>query len=335
MAVTIDQVAAIAGVSRSTVSRALSMKKQRVSQATQERIRRIVQELGYMPSAPARRLASQSTATIGLYWNHGRVIGGGSLPLLMDGISEVLTEEGYNLLVALRGQAEEPAARMTSEKFVDGMIIAHNEDQVMRALFTRNGIPVVLAHSGLRDDCDCVAIDNAGAAGLCVDHLVKLGHRRIGYVNNCGTNRHVSEQTRAAGYVTAMAHQGLRVSPDSDRFMPTAERLDQLLACDEPPTALICYDDDAAMEVIGSLNARGLRTPQDVSIIGFNDSQYACFTTPSLTSVRLPLAEVGVRAARLLLERIENPHTPFRGESLQTELIERSSACPPREAQSR
>ena len=308
MALTIDQIAAIAGVGRSTVSRALSPTPQRISASTRQKVLRVVKDLNYMPNASARLLGRRHTQTIGFYWNHGRIVGSGSFARLIEGISRALAKKQYNLLLSIRGAGDGWNSRITSEKYVDGIIIGHDQDLPVMAIFRSNNIPVVLAHAQLRDDCDCTLVDDQANAELCVEYLWKLGHRRIGYVDNTFFNGHISLHERVNGYVRSMAAAGAKISPDNGKYMPVADRIEQLFKNPEKsPTALLCYDDLIAVEVIHLLRERNLNIPKDVGVVSFNDSVQAREDHMNITSVHLPIEKVGESAASFLLQRLENP----------------------------
>ncbi len=324
---TIEQIAAFAGVARSTVSRALSPNPQRISASTRQKILRVAKELNYMPNASARLLGSRQTKAIGFYWNHGRIVGSSSFARLVEGISQVLTEKQYNLLLSLRSAGEGWNSRITSEKYVDGIVIAHDQDLPVMELYRSNNIPVVLAHAQLRDDCDCALVDDAHNAVICVEHLLQLGHRRIGYVNNAFFNGHISLQERLAGYVRSMAAAGARISAGNGKYMPVADRIEQLFRNpDESPTALLCYDDLLAVEVIQLLRKRSLRVPKDVSVVSFNDSPQADENHMNITSVHLPIEKVGESAATLLLQRLLKSDIPRKVIKHKGELVVRGSA---------
>ena len=326
MAVTISQIASLAGVAQSTASRALSSGNQRINPETKKKVREIARQLKYMPNASARLLVQKKTNAIGFYWNHGTVMVSASLTQMMTGISSVISDNNYNLLVALRGQGRNPSARLTSERLVDGMIIGHDQDQPVLDAFRYNNIPVVLAYMELREDFDSATIANSAAAAECVKYLAGLGHRHIGYLNNTITGGHVaSEKQRIQGYMSEMLNQGLRGCVGYKEKKTVAQRIEDLFSADELPTALICYDDEVAYQAVKCLLDRGLRIPQDVSVIGFNDSEFARLSPVPLTSVTVPMDKLGSKVAEMLLGRIQNPDIPPRQVSIPTELVVRAS----------
>lgn len=329
MAVTIEKIAAVARVGRSTVSRALSGGQTSVHPRTREKILRIADDLNYMPSASARSMAGGSTSTIGLYWKHGREMVSPTLLAFLQGLSKELNKHRYNLLMAFGDIDEDHPPRMTVEKHVDGMIIAHSIDDGLLHLLRRNAIPVVLAHAGIREDCDCVTVDNERGAADCVEHLAQLGHRQIAYVNNTDPEfSPVAAEARLLGYIKGMARAKLTCPEGYEHYMETGERIEALYGNGDGPTALVCFDDIAAARSLECLRERNLRVPEDVSIIGFNDSETARAAHPPLSSVSLPLKDVGTQAARMLLERIASPGRPARQFKLEETLVVRGSTGP-------
>jgi len=272
-------------------------------------------------------MGKRSMAAIGLFWNHGELNLSPTLVQFLKGVSDVLNEHRYNLLLTFKGLSDAPAPRIITERHADGMLIAFDEDQSVMERLRRNRIPVVLTHAQLRDDCDCVAIDNEAGAQKCIEYLHKLGHRRIGYIN-APKHFHVSVDQRILGYLKAMTKFGLHAPGGYDEYKSAPERIEELYRSSYGPTALVCYDDAVAAVVVESLELRGLRIPEDVSIIGFNDSEYAKAGKPQLTSVRQPVERVGRTAAGMILERIKTPDRPFRQVKLPEELIVRGSTGP-------
>ena len=329
MKVTIDQIAAMAGVARSTVSRALSPDHQRVSAETRRRVLDIAKSMNYMPSGPARLLARRKTGTVGFYWNHGeiRTTHSPSLSGLLAGSSMLLTERRHNLLLALGNSDDASSARIINERFVDGMIIGFDEDEPVMSRLRDNGIPFVLAQTRVCDDCDCVTVDDEDAAGSCVKYLAELGHRCIAYVNNDVVWHAASMEARAMGYVKAMAHLGLRTPDGYDRIEPIEQRIEELTTGVHTPTAVVCYDDGAAFSTIQILQERGFRVPDDISVIGFNDSEKASCSAVPITSASLPLVNIGRCAAGMLLDRIADPEIPVRQRKMKAELVVRASTA--------
>ena len=260
MTVTIDNIARVANVSPSTVSRALSDRSLPVHPETRSRILKIAEDLDYMPSAAARRVAARSMAGIGLYWNHGRMIPSPSLLPFLMGVTPLLNQRRYNLLLTFTAFGDDARPRIIDERHVDGMIIGFDQDAPVMERLRRNRIPVVLTHAQLRADVDCVTVDDEGAARKCVDYLWHIGHRRIGYINTV-LHHHISVQDRSLGFVKAMAEHGLQCQRGYDEPKPVPDRVDELYSGRDAPTALICYDDELAVHAKRLLASRGLTVP--------------------------------------------------------------------------
>ena len=325
--ITIRQIASAAGVAVSTASRALSDRKVSVHPDTRAKVLAVARRLDYMPSAPARLMGKKSMSAIGLFWNHGELNLAHSLVQFLKGVSDVLNERRYSLLLTFRGLSDDPMPRIIAERHTDGMLMAFDEDQRAMERLRRNRIPIVLTHAQLRDDCDCVVIDDEDGAHKCVEHLHSLGHRSIGYVN-AGAHSHVCVDRRILGYLKGMAEFGLQCPRGYEEHKTVHERIDELYNAGGGPTALLCFDDAVASVAAQALESRGLRIPEDVSVVGFNDSEYAKAGRPQLTSMRQPVERMGRMAAKMMLDRIETPDRPFRQVRLPEELIVRDSTGP-------
>lgn len=328
----IDAVARRAGVSTATVSRALRGLPN-VSQQTRARVLAAARELDYVISPSASRLASGQTRSIGVVtpylgrWFFGQVL---------SGAEEVLHAAGYDvLLYALPDEATRADffARMPLRRRVDGVLILtlpmrDSELEQLAAL----GVPV--ASVGVPGPgVSCVSIDDAAAARVAVNHLVNLGHERIALIGG-GQSEPIHftvPHDRLAGYRGAMADAGLRVPAGFEAdgaftFAGGEAAMADLLALPTPPTSVFAESDEMAMGAMRTVRHSGLRCPDDISIVGFDDHELA--EMMDLTTIAQPVHEQGRVASQMLLDRIAGAQASDR--QLPTRIVLRSSTSPPR-----
>lgn len=329
MTVTIRDVARLADVSVATVSRVLNGKGP-VLEETRKRVERVARSLRYTPHGAARSLITRRTSTVGVLLPD---IHGEFFSEVIRGIDVAARRRGYHLLVSSSHseKTETEAALRAMRGRVDGLIAMCPD---IRAREVRRnvpeGLPVVLLNCFADgESVDSITIDNYGGAYEMVRHLTSLGHRRI--VHICGAPRNHDARERLRGYRAGMASfagelaKDLEVEGDfSDEAGYMAGR--RLLAFDRPPTAIFAANDSMAIGCLAALIEAGRRVPEDVALAGFDDIPVARFVTPPLTSVRVPIADLGERALDRLLHGVSrhNRH-PRRHETLPTTLVVRSS----------
>ncbi|MHB1613879.1 MAG: LacI family DNA-binding transcriptional regulator [Actinomycetes bacterium] len=331
----ITDVARRAGVSIATVSRSLRGLPN-VSPVTRTRVLRAAAELDYVVSPAASRLASRRTGTIGVVvpfarrWFFSQVLGA---------VAAVLREAGMDLLLydlADRVGREEFFDRLPLRRRVDGVLVislglTSAEAKVLREL----GVPAAIV--GVRTPwLPCVRIDDVEGSAKAVRHLVNLGHQRIGMLSSGleDPTRSGTPTDRRTGYRKALREAGLAHDPTLEHLGAWgpdggAEAMADLLALPDPPTAVFAESDEMAVGAMRTLRRAGLRVPDDVSVVGFDDHEIAGLV--DLTTVRQPVAEQGEHAAILLLDAVANGPSEVPSEIvLPTRLIVRSSSTPPR-----
>lgn len=308
----IEDIARVAGVSHSTVSRALR-DDARISVETRARVRRLAGELGYVPNGVARGLRERRTNTIGL------VVTSIADPFWADvlhGAEGAARPSGIGVL--LSSAYENPTQEMLAiERFyqhrVDGILIADSRlGSRDAARLTAAPVPTVLVNSQVdepREGLRAVSIDDYAGARLATEHLLSLGHRRIGFLgvgNRPGSNRRRSEAWRATLRAVGIAPDPAWLAvPDADTSLDEdadvgEALLPRLLAAGV--TAISCYNDMVAIGVLVGCRARGLAVPGDLSVVGFDDVPIARYSAPPLTTIHQPRAELGGRAMALLLD---------------------------------
>ncbi|MGH7561337.1 MAG: LacI family DNA-binding transcriptional regulator [Gemmatimonadales bacterium] len=326
--VTIRDVARAAGVSVATASRALN-DSPLVTAETRERVHRSAASLRYTPHSGARSLITSRTHTLGVLLPD---LYGEFFSEMIRGIDQTAQRAGFHCLVASArhsGPMLEAALRSLRGR-VDGLILMSPEftgDLSRRTLLPE--FPVVLVHCPPSDLAyDSLMIDNVEGARIMVRHLAGLGHRRIAIIRGAEGNFDAAERLR--GYRAALAEEGLpadpALEPPGDFSEESGARAVRLLsALEHPPTAIFAANDCMAIGALSALRDLGRRVPVDVALGGFDDIPMAQYVSPPLTSVRVDIAELGERAAGLVLERIAGTPRPPVRQILPTTLIVRQS----------
>lgn len=331
--VTIRDVAAAAGVSYQTVSRVLNDKPD-VADETRQRIKQVMQMLGYQPSAVARSLALKRTHTLGLItsdfsdWFFTQVIVGAEIAAHKSDYYLLLSSTEHN-------PNDEPKyLKLFSEREVDGMLFiranAQGNSQHIVAL-SEQGVPVVTtAYDRLAqlDQVAVVVVDNVKGGFLATQRLVDVGRRRIGMIT--GPKEWEAAQDRMQGYRRMLEQSGIEFDPSliehGDWSYESGYRaMRQLLARSAHFTALFAQNDRMAIGAMWALREAGRTIPDDVAIVGFDDIPAAAFSTPPLTTVRQPTIQVGQIAVELLIQMIENPTQERKEVLLEPELIIRQT----------
>lgn len=332
--VTIDDVARLAEVHKATVSRALNARtRDQVNAETLKRVKRAARQLGYVPNAMARSLRTSRSMTIGVIIPD---LMNPIFPPIIRGIEQVLQAQGYTVLIANtdpHDDVEISVFESMLQRRVDGFLLATGrlDDQSVVEEAAAAAVPVVLVNRAAGfGDFPLVTGDNARGIELAVEHLVELGHRRIVHAAgplNFSTTRSRAEAFEVAAARAGVAHQTIYASALTiDAGVAAA---DEMLAHNKvKPTALVAGNDLVALGLIRRLRTEGLYCPEDVSVVGFNDMPFAGDFWPPLTTVRMPLREIGAEAARLLLRGIEVGEQEAATLTLPVTLVARGSTGP-------
>jgi len=309
---TIRDVAERAGVSLGTVSNVLN-RPHLVADATRKRVLAVVDEIGFVRNNAARQLRGVTSPAIGLV----------ALDTFNPFFAEVArgieraADEANHLVIVCNSAGlkarEDRQLRVLEEQRVAGILMAPlrgSQSRAMRAIRNR-GTPIVLLDrrgSG-RDQCS-VSVDDIGGARMVAEHLVSLGHERIGLVNGPRTIQQCAD--RHAGFLNGLDKAGLSLSPSSDLEMPGMtiqdgeEAAARLLAQRWRPTAIFCTNDLLAVGAQHAFLARGVHVPDDLAIVGYDDVAFAEMSFVPLTSVRRPAYDLGYQATKLLLDESSN-----------------------------
>ncbi len=326
--VTSVQVARLAGVSQSAVSRVFTPGAS-VSERTREKVRNAAQELGYRPNALARAMITGKTRIIGLVVAY---LENYFYPDAIERLSVALQQQGYHILVFMAAPSVNDVQRVVREILdyqVDGIILASvSLSSDLAARCDAAGIPVVLFNRDQDDARLCsVTTDNRAGGRAIAGHFADLGHRRIGYI--AGFEGASTQRDRERGFRDGLEEAGLEVSARQvGGFLYPAARaaaLEMFSGADRPEAAFVC-NDHMAFAVMDALRSKlGLRIPEDVAIAGFDDVPIAGWPAYDLTTYRQPIARMVIHTVETLLERIADRSAPPRRIELDGELIIRSS----------
>lgn len=330
--VTLREIAKSAGVSPATVSLVIRASPL-VAAETQRRVQSVIDELGYVYHRAAANLRARSTHTVGLLVCE---ITNPFYAELTAGMDATLDESG--IVAFLANTAESPLRQdrfieRMREQRVDGLLLCPAEGtapDLLRSL-RASELPCVQVLRRVDEEGDYVSADYRRGMILAVDHVVRLGHRRIAYVG--GGRRTSAAEDRAAGYREAMTRHGLPIGPVLD-CLPTREAgtaaVGMLLrSAATDPTAILCYNDICAFGVMLGLSDRGLVPGSDCAVVGFDDIAEAAYSRPALTTIGIPPRQIGIEAARLLLRRIGDPQGGPERIVLAPQLVVRDSCGAP------
>lgn len=322
----IQEVAKMAGVSPSTVSRALNGFPG-ISEKTRQKVIEIAKKLNYKPNYRGQILTTKSTKNIGLLITD---ITNPFFPELVRGAEETASESGYTILL---GNTSESIDKETSylEFFsrgpVDGVIISasriSNEHIISLA---EEGLPIVVINRILEHPkISYVSTDMEKGGYLATKHLIELGHTKIAFIN--GPSHSEAAERRLSGYKKALAESKIRYNSKLVSFnVPVAEsgykEATRLLNTEDPPTAIFTYNDLMAFGVIRAVKDLGVRIPDDLSIVGYDDIFFSSFTDPPLTTIRQPKEKLGKKAVELLLKLMKGER---QGILVEPELIIRNT----------
>ncbi|MBN1311482.1 MAG: LacI family DNA-binding transcriptional regulator [Anaerolineae bacterium] len=309
MTVTLAEIAQVAGVSVATVSRVLSNADYPLKEETRQRILKLAEEMGYKPNLIARSLQSNRSHLVGVIVDRMQSPFSAAT---VEGIQDGLRNAGYSISIAYSNRDRDLAIEAIDSFYsrqVDGIIILnswlHTYNDPILALQDR---PFVFVNR-LFSNCiqNCVGPGDHYGAQLATQHLVDLGHQRIGYIN--GMQDWIEAQNRLSGYRDVLAKHALPVDGNLIRQGDWSvnsghQAAQELLALEERPTAIFAANDIMALGAIYAVQEAGLEIPADIAIVGYDDRDFAAWIRPALTTIRMPSYEMGQAAARLLLKQL-------------------------------
>src|SRR3954454_12566568 len=335
--VTIREIADLAGVSIATVSRVVNGRED-VSEETRELVSTIVREHGYAANRSARGLSAGRTGFVGVL-----------VPLvypvyfsaILSGAAEALYEHELRLVLSPTHHEHEREVTLLDRLMhcmTDGTLIVLPEetsDDLAELKDQGYSFVVIDPRQELDERIPSVSAGHSSGAGQAMQHLLGLGHRRIAAIT--GPRGWVATEDRRRGYLGALAAAGITPDPALEaasnfEIEGGFKAAGALLDLPEPPTAFFAFNDNLAIGVIQAARARGLGVPEDLSVVGFDDVEHATVVTPTLTTVRQPLAEMGRTAVSLLTRLLAGQRVETLRIELGTRLIVRESTAPPRGA---
>lgn len=331
--VTISDVAKRARVSRSTVSRVLNGQMHHIREETRQAVLKAARELDYKPNRVARSLKTKKSHCIGVITDD---IDTPFLPSMLKAIEQCAFARGYSALVCNSGyefERQKAYIEMLVQRQVDGIIFAASFVSTYTQQLIDPDLPIVYAYShSPYTQKNSVLSDDRRAAEEAVNYLVSLGHRRIGFIN--GPENVIPSQERIKGYQKALSGHCIPFSPElvanGEWEEPASgyKAAREFLTRPNPPTAIFAANDVMASGVIDAVHDLGMRVPADVSVMGYDDRDMARFLRPPLTTVRLPMAEIGATAAQMLIDCVEWGETLVDSAYVPCQLIFRESCGP-------
>lgn len=331
-------VAQRAGVSRTVVSFVLNDRPHSgIPDATRQRVLRAAAELGYLPNRAARALASGRTRQLAILVGETRndAYGDAFLPTLLRGIDAAAREGGYRILFEyLEETSGQQALTSLRESTADGMLVwAPGPTSGVLDEFVRAGAAVMVIGDPGSTVCPSVDIDNVAAARAAVEHLLGHGRRDVAMITNVPLS-FASSRARVAGYQAAL--QAAEIPPTSERVVPGdldeesgRRAMERMLTWRPLPRAVFAASDQVAIGALGALQRAGLRVPDEVALVGFDDIPLAASVHPALSTIRVPAGEMGRLATRRLIDQIEGRPVEPKRVILPTSLVTRlSCGCP-------
>jgi LacI family transcriptional regulator len=330
----LEEVGKQAGVSRSTVSRVIN-NDPNVSKRTRERVLKVIERVGYQPNFAARALVTQRTRVIGVIIPQTINIVFEDryyFPTLLTGIATVVNQRDYTLVLWVEEDETDQERfyrNIVRSRLIDGLIIASLAiDNPFLQFLVEMQIPLVMIEKpeGAPDHVSYVTIDNVSASREITEHLIRLGRKRIGVVT--GDLRNPDGIDRYQGYRDALSGSGFALQDElvyEGNFTFSAGYEGTRILLQLGVDAIVTGNDQSAFGAVEAVHDLGLRVPQDVAVVGFDDLPTAARSKPPLTTVQQPIRERGAAAAQLLLDQIEGHSSPPAHIVLPTRLIVRQS----------
>lgn len=333
MAVTLHELARAANVSVATVSRALTNSAHPVNEATRQRILALANELGYRPNLVARGLRTDRTGMVGIIID---TIVSPFSPLIVRGIQDYLAQRGYYGVIINSDwdpKAEVEAIHNLIARSIDGIVFVESWQRGANTTLDLANKPYVFVHRrSSPSEHNSVSVDERYGAGLAVEHLATLGHRRIGFVG--GPPAWTASIDRLLGYQETLERRQLHFDPalvheGTWELESGFQAGRKLLALSERPSAIFAVNDLMALGVIYAAQAAGLRVPEDLAVVGYDDREIASLSRPTITTVTLPCYAIGQALARMLLELLTQQQERAEPVKVRGHLVVRESSGDP------
>ena len=332
MPLTLEDIAKISGFSRSTVSRVVN-RDRRVSSATREHILEIIEEYNFYPNLAARGLASGHTNVLGVIIPAGvpSLFADPYFPILLQGVSNACNKQDYSVMLSISDAEFEKrlVGRLVQNHLVDGVIVASTllGDPIQTTL-TNSDIPFVIIGRQPNLAANVIDVDNRQAVRQAIDFLIEQGYTRIATIT--GPLNQMAGVDRFDGYKDALIGAGIKVDTRlivEGNFTEAGGYVGMKLLLPNKPEVVFAASDTTAIGAMRCLNEVGLRVPDDIGLIGFDDIPASSTLTPPLSTVRQPIQGMGEAAANLLIEAIESGSKEHHCVTLPTELVVRNSTA--------
>ena len=329
--VTLKDIAEKAGVSSMTVSRVMNGKTGAVSQATSERIRKIAQEMGYVPKSSARALASRSsrliTAVLQEYDEDNNPLEDRYTSCFLGELALQIKKEGYDLMLHYVKDYSEITYSLKSWN-VAGAVFIGMFDESIRMLQEENHIPLIFtdSYSSIRSITN-VGIDDYAGGELAAEHFLKNGHRNVAFYGPEALDNGVVMH-RLRGFVSVLRGAGISLPPENFINLGVEDlgaQLEQLCGGKDPVTGIFTTADNCAYQIYSEAYRKGIRIPEDLSVVGFDDLAMSALVTPPLTTVRQDIKKKAQVTCELLMKNIKEPGSPAENIVLNVTLSERKS----------
>jgi len=331
MTLTLEDIARLSGCSRSTVSRVINGDAN-VSASTRQKVKKVITELNFQPNLAARGLASGQTHILGLIvpLSVTSIFSDPFYPQLIQSVSKTSSQRDYSIMLWLASPEFERRTihQVLYNGLIDGVIVSSMSlNDSMIPTLAESNLPFVTVGRNPNDDKTCfIDVDNYNGAREAVDHLYKMGRRRIATI--AGPGNVIVGFDRLRGYKDAILEHGLEYDPElvvEGDFSDAGGYIAALKLINKNPDGIFATSDVMAVAAIRALGEAGLKVPEDVAIIGFDDISLASRSIPALTTVRQPIELMGASVVNMLIDLIEHPSTATRSLVLPTELVIRSS----------
>ena len=334
--VTAQDVAKAAGVSPTTVSFVLNnIEGMRIKKETRDRVLEVAKSLNYHPDSSAQKMARGKTSVIGLVLrqNPEKAYADLFIQDVMQGISSVIRENGYQLLfIPLPPEDKESSySKLINERHVDGLIVSGPTDQDYELVEVfEEGAKIVLMGKIRGSKIPFIDIDNIKGAEIAASHLVSLGHKDIAMITNASLN-YDSSQDRYEGFRNVLKKNKIALREDwvflGDRTPESGyEAMQQLLSQKSKPTAVFIASDTVALGAMNACYEKNIKVPDDLAIVGFDDIALSRYVIPPLTTVHLPAYSLGLGAANMLIQQLNDEFIESNEIILQTKLVIRESS---------
>ncbi len=331
MPLTLEDIARMSGVSRSTVSRVINGEPN-VNEQTRARVQAIIQNINFHPNLAARGLAAGHSKVIGLVIPTGvlAIFTDPYFSLVIQGVSSACNARGYSVMLWLAEPEYERGTigQIINNGLIGGMLVSSMlvDDPLIACLYESKRPFITIGRHPTNDQINYVDVDNRVGAYQGVSHILRTGRRRVGVIN--GPSNTIASQDRYQGYLDALRERGVPLIPElvaEGEFSDTTGYLAMKRLLPYKPDAVFAASDAMAFAAMRAIHEAGLRIPEDIAMVGFDDIPAATNSNPPLTTVRQPIQRTGSIAAEVLIDMIEHPGPLPRRIVLPTELIIRSS----------